>query len=654
MMGALIRALTNNAVENIEEALGMTDATSSAMKHAIAEWYAAWYGRAPTKTEDPCQRLPYAIVNKLCKATFGEYDSGLQHTDSAKGKYLDCVRNTFDACKTSFMTQAMIGGEAWAKPVPMPDGRLTWQIVGRDSIIILGRDASGIPSDMALCEKSVSADHHFYTLVERRTSFAGRLTIQYRLYCSDNKSTLGRRVPLASLPQYERLEDEYTFAVPIDGVGMVFLRMPITNCVDGSADGVSIYEPAMGLIHRINENELQFSREFELGRMRVVASADILRTHNGKKLLTDDVFVGLDGNEQSVGITPFAPALRNESYEARRQTYLKAIENLLGIKRGILSDAEAVSKTATEINSSAGDYSLSIMDFQHLYYDALQAALRLGDQIGQAYRLCDASAWDADELAVTWGNGVLYDADQEWTERKELVQMGLLKPELALAWKFDLPAETEADLAEIRKNYTLVTAVSVTAHRYIPGEASEELYKDTLEPGTYRVTFDAPAVADSLAVRGAELSERGVNHCTLTVSKAAEVCVTGRKYSDSATVLRREASNLPSNAQGNEVSVPDATLVSPDRAAAVAARVLDYYAQRYEQTFRMVAGDEKLADRLIVESFGGEMVRGVVTKLEFDLTGGFLADAKIVGRKLSNNAAAYAGEEIHAGERSFI
>ena len=38
----------------------------------------------------------------------------------------------------------------------------------------------------------------------------------------------------------------------------------------------------------------------------------------------------------------------------------------------------------------------------------------------------------------------------------------------------------------------------------------------------------------------------------------------------------------------------------------MAARVLDYYAQRYEQTFRMVAGDEKLADRLIVESFGGE------------------------------------------------
>lgn len=452
-MIALIRALTSGAIQNIEEALGTTDVTSTAMKHAIAEWYAAWYGRTPTKTEDPCQRLPYAIVNKLCKATFGEYDSALQHTESAKQQYLNDVRRAFDACKTALMTQAMIGGEAWAKPVPTAAGRLSWQVVGRNAIIILGRDADGVPSDVALCEKSVSADHQFYTLVERRRSMAGRLTIQYRLYCSDNRSTLGRRAPLASLPQYEQLPDEYTFPIPINGVGMVFLRMPVTNCVDGSADGVSVYEPAMGLIHRINENELQFSREFDLGRMRVVASADLLHTGDGKKRLTDDVFVGLDGNEQTLGITPFAPELRNASYEARRQTYLKSIENLLGIKRGILSDAEAVSKTATEINSSAGDYSLSIIEFQHLYYDALQAALRLGDQIGQAYHLCDASAWDANELTVTWGNGVLYDADQEWTERKELVQMGLLKPELALAWKFDLPCETEADLAEIRKNY---------------------------------------------------------------------------------------------------------------------------------------------------------------------------------------------------------
>lgn len=199
----------------------------------------------------------------------------------------------------------------------------------------------------------------------------------------------------------------------------------------------------------------------------------------------------------------------------------------------------------------------------------------------------------------------------------------------------------------------LITSVAVTAHRYLPGESTEELYRDTLDPGTYRVTFNAPAVVDSLTVTGAELTKSGVNLCTLTVAKAGEVCVTGRKYTDSTVVLRRTAANLPPNAQDNELTVTDATLVGPSRAEAVAVRVLEHYAQRYEQNFSMVAGDEKLADRLIIQSFGGEMVRGVLTKLEFDLTGGFLADAKVIGRRLTSNAAAYAGE-IHAGERSLI
>ena len=199
----------------------------------------------------------------------------------------------------------------------------------------------------------------------------------------------------------------------------------------------------------------------------------------------------------------------------------------------------------------------------------------------------------------------------------------------------------------------LITAVAVTAHRYLPGESTEELYRDTLDPGIYRVTFNAPAVVDSLTVTGAELTESGVNLCTLTVAEAGEVCVTGRKYADSTVVLRRTAANLPPNAQDNELTVTDATLVGPSRAEAVAVRVLEHYAQRYEQNFSMVAGNEKLADRLIIQSFGGEMVRGVLTKLEFDLTGGFLADAKVIGRRLTSNAAAYAGE-IHAGERSLI
>lgn len=453
-MNALLRALTDSrGTENIEQALGMPDITSEAMRRAIDEWFDAWFNRVPLNEEDPCQCIPYAVVNKLGKATFAEYDSALQDTGTPKLQYLDRARRAFDAQRRALLQWCMVGGEAWAKPVFTPGG-LFWQPIRRDAVLILGRAPDGTVTDLACCEKSVVADRQYYTLVERRTAGTdGRLTIENRLYQSDSKATLGRRVPLQSLAQYERLADAYTYQTPIDGLGLVALKMPTANCVDGSPDGTAVYEPAMGLIHNINRNEYQLTREFELGRMRMTASADLLATEGGRKRLRDDLFVGLDGNSQELGLTVFAPALRNENYEARRQAYLKAVENLLGIKRGILSDAEAVSKTATEINSSAGDYSLSIIEFQNLYYDALQAALRLADQLGQAYHLCDSTAWDPDTLTVTWGNGVLYDTDKEWADRLAMVQQGMLKPELALAWKFDLPCETEVDLAAIRKKY---------------------------------------------------------------------------------------------------------------------------------------------------------------------------------------------------------
>jgi len=34
-----------------------------------------------------------------------------------------------------------------------------------------------------------------------------------------------------------------------------------------------------------------------------------------------------------------------------------------------------------------------------------------------------------------------------------MVSRGLLKPEIALGWRFGMPAETEADLAAIRAKY---------------------------------------------------------------------------------------------------------------------------------------------------------------------------------------------------------
>lgn len=130
-MNALLRALTDSrGIENIEQALGMPDITSDAMRRAIDGWFDAWFSRVPPDEEDPCQRIPYAVVNKLGKAVFAEYDSSLQNTGTPKLQYLDRARQAFDAKKRELLQWCMVGGETWAKPVFAPDG-LTWQVIRR-------------------------------------------------------------------------------------------------------------------------------------------------------------------------------------------------------------------------------------------------------------------------------------------------------------------------------------------------------------------------------------------------------------------------------------------------------------------------------------------------------------------------------------------
>ena len=299
------------------------------------------------KEEDPAQRIPYTITNKLTKACFAEYDSSFTENGTGKTAWLDGQRSLIDAEKQDVLQWVMVGGEGFLKPAPDGTGRLAYHVVRRDCYNVLARGPHGI-TDVLMSERS-RAGSDYYTLLERRTvDGSGYLTIRYNLYVSENSSTLGHEVRLDSLPQYAALAPEHTYSVPFGGLGMTYIRLPMANNVDGSPDGVSVYEGAVQLIHNIYKNEYQLGREFELGRSRIVAGSDMLMTpgpEGGVMRLKDDVFVGLDG-DASVGMTIFSPTLRDESFERRKQSYLKACENIIGLKRGILSDVEAVERTA--------------------------------------------------------------------------------------------------------------------------------------------------------------------------------------------------------------------------------------------------------------------------------------------------------------------
>lgn len=438
---------SGQSAQSYQDAFRAQDITSQWMRKAIQDWYDLYYWQERTDQEDPCQQIPYTIVRRLSKAVFSEYAA------TSKDAFVSGILASLDARKMDALQAALIGGEAALKPIPDKNG-FHFAVVSRNNILVFGRDEYGNMTDIGTAE-TTTGDRCYYTLLERRTvDVGGYLTIRNALYQSETKGVLGRPVPLRTLPRYAMLPDAYTFPEPVGGIGLARLITPMANCVDGSTDGVSVYAAAAGLIHNINRNEAQLNGEFQRGESRIIASADLLKKdRDGKRNFSDHLFVGLDDDPENVGVTIFSPNLREQSFLARKQEYLRNVESVIGLKRGLLSEVEAQERTAKEITSSEGDYNLTVIDFQGMWERAVQEAVRLCGVLGRLYNVPSAHEAAEDAVTIDWGNGVLYDEEKTWANYMQMVSAGLLKPEIALGWRFNMPTDTPAQLQRIREKY---------------------------------------------------------------------------------------------------------------------------------------------------------------------------------------------------------
>lgn len=424
---------------NCQEAFGAADVTSRAMQKAIREWFTLYYRDTVENGEDPCQRIAYTVISKLVRTAFAEY------TTTTDGDFIRQVLQALNSRKELTLSLAMVGGECYIKPWPEKNG-FGFTLIPRDQILIFGRDPKGEPTDVGTAERSVMGSAWYTLLERRRLDEQGFLTVENRLFRSYAADQLGQVVPLQANPLYAALPDSYTYETPAYSVGLVRLRCPMLNSVDGSMDGCGVLAPVVGLIHNIDRNEYLLNREFENGKSRVLASQDLLRDG----ALQDELFVGLDEGPEDLGITLFSPQLRDQSFLNRKQEYLRNIESVVGLKRGLLSDASLAQRTATEISSSQGEYALAVLDFQRVWERAVRDTVALCAWLGKVYGIPGA---EVAAVHFDWGNGVLFDESEAWEDYKDMVSRGLIRPEVALGWRFGMAAETDEQQAQVRQKY---------------------------------------------------------------------------------------------------------------------------------------------------------------------------------------------------------
>lgn len=447
---SVISALFSKAT-SYEEAFKASDISTTEMKEAIEEWYRLFYNRGADEKANRCDRVAYTIVDKITRAMFGEYQA------SAKDDFTAALLEELADEKVRATHAAMTGGRAFIKPY-LNAGRVEFSVIERPNMLIFGKDTKGNTIDIGTAEKT-SVGNKYYTLLERRTvGRGGLLTIKNRLLVSDDRENIGRPCPLSALEKYAELPEEYTFTEPM-GLGLAEIRCPVPNVVDMSTDPVAVFAAAVDIIKEVDFLEAWIHGEFERGKSRIMVPSDMMerQTINGetRRYLKDTVFtaIGSGSIDSQDTITTFSPALREQSYLATKNDKMRDIENAIGLKRGLLSQVEASERTATEVTSSMGDYSLTIISFQQMWEEAAREAVRIAAIIGRLYRVPGAHDVQDKDVVISWGNGILYDEDKVWTDLKYMVSAGLLRPEIAVGWYFDMPIDTPADLEKVRQKY---------------------------------------------------------------------------------------------------------------------------------------------------------------------------------------------------------
>ncbi len=464
---AFISALSNiDTVKNIKDAFGVPDITTPEMQEAIQLWFSMYFN-APANGDcaiDPAQSIPYVVVDGLYKAAFGEYE----YSADESNKDIKQAVEALNRCKKGVFQKTLIGGAGYLKPIPYRNSFI-FSFIPRTAYIVFARDIAG--NDTSIGTSDCFAEgKYFYTLCEKRTvDENGFLTIQNALFRSDARGILGTNIPLSSVKKYAGLESSVTFSVPIWNLGLVPVKCPMENCVDGSDDGVSVYAAAAGEILNVYKHAKRTDNEYELTEPHMAVSEDVFHKDEKGNLVGVPKYIqALDDMPDNVGITVYNPTPHQEELEERENQLLRHIENICGLRRGILSHVESEDKTATEVLTSSGRYALTVEDFQGMWNDAYEESLRLIGVLGSIYY-----GWPSapPESLITWGNGVLYDEDKEYARLKGAADSGYLKEEYVPAWLYDEPLETPEDFARVRKKYMPARTGGIFGNnRYSAGE----------------------------------------------------------------------------------------------------------------------------------------------------------------------------------------
>lgn len=408
--------------KTIKEVYSVDIAVTDLMMRHIAEWNRMYSGKASWLSEDVISlRLEQAIVREFANITLNEM------TASVTDKRIDEIFKAAIKDINQNLQKGLASGAMIIKPL---DGNNV-QYIPQTDFIPIEYDVNGRLMKVIFPEIKQISDREYLIRLEYHSLDAEKgLTITNRAFRSSSPDSLGKEIPLQSVPEWSFLTEGVTYPL-MKRPAFGYYVNPIANSIDGSHGGVSIFDSATELIRLA---DIQFGRldwEFESAERAIhvdetaicpVKTASVFQAFEVPKL-KDRLFKGLNisGGTQEF-FKEFSPSLREENFIKGLEEYKRAIEFTVGLSYGDISNPQSVEKTATEIKAAKKRKYNTVSAIQNNLKTCL-------DDLVYAIAFFNAMTQRRYEFICDFKDSILVDEETERQQDRNDVSMGIMRPE---------------------------------------------------------------------------------------------------------------------------------------------------------------------------------------------------------------------------------
>ena len=343
------------------------------------------------------------------------------------------------------LEQGCAAGGMVIKPYPnADDGHIYFDWAMDWGVYPLAFDDDGNLSDVIIPD--IFRDGKtIYTRLERHTVKGNDVEITQRAFKSTIEGSLGMEISLSDVERWSSLQDK---AIVKDSEGPLFgwYKVAAANSIDiDSPMGASVFAKAIDVI---KEADMQYSRllwEYEGSELAIDVDPTALRPKRadggGMEMpkLNQRLFraVDIDKGDRDL-YDVFSPNIRDASLLNGLNQLLIRIEDLSGLSRGTLSDANVEARTATEMKIIKQRSYATIADNQAALERCLKDVVRVMNKYATVYHLAPEGDYD---VSFEWDDSILTDTDTEMQKRLMMLNAGIISKAEFREWYF---GETKA------------------------------------------------------------------------------------------------------------------------------------------------------------------------------------------------------------------